>query len=81
MHLLAKRLKNEDFITALSNVMTQITGSYSMVFMADNKLIAMRDPHGVRPLAMGMMKDGYVFVSVAVLLLLAEDFLLKKHHL
>ena len=78
MHLLAKRLKNEDFITALSNVLTQITGSYSMVFMADNKLIAMRDPHGVRPLAMGMMKDGYVFVSETVALDLIDAHFVRE---
>lgn len=78
MHLLAKRLKNEDLITALSNVMTQITGSYSMVFMADNKLIAMRDPHGVRPLAMGMMKDGYVFVSETVALDLIDAHFVRE---
>ena len=78
MHLLAKRLKNEDLVTALSNVMKEITGSYSMVFMADNKLIAMRDPHGVRPLAMGMMKDGYVFVSETVALDLIDAHFIRE---
>lgn len=78
MHLLAKRLNSEDLITALSNVMNEITGSYSLIFMAENKLIGIRDPHGVRPLAIGMMKDGYVLVSETVALDLIDAHFLRE---
>ena len=78
MHMLAKRLNKEDLITGLANVMKEITGAYSMVFMADNKLIAMRDPKGLRPLAMGMMKDGYVFVSETVALDLIDAHFIRE---
>lgn len=66
MHLLAKRLKNCDIVTALSDVMNEITGAYSLVFITGNTLIGIRDPYGVRPLTLGMMKDGYVLASETV---------------
>lgn len=78
MHLLAKRSKNEDLITALTNVFNEITGSFSLVFMAQNKLIGVRDPHGVRPLALGMMKDGYVLVSETVALDLIDAHFVRE---
>lgn len=66
MHLLAKKLKNCDLVKALGEVVTEITGAFSMVFIAGSTLIGIRDPYGVRPLALGMMKDGYVIASETV---------------
>lgn len=78
MHLLAKRLKTENLVEALSGVLREITGAYSMVFMTNNALIGMRDPNGVRPLALGMMKDGYVLVSETVALDLIDASFIRE---
>ena len=78
MHLVAKNLKNKDIKTALSEVINIVTGAYSMVFMTENTLIGMRDPFGVRPLALGMMKDGYVLVSETVALDLIDTTFIRE---
>ena len=45
---------------ALSAAMDRIEGAYSLVISSPTKLIAVRDPHGFRPLCMGHLKDGSV---------------------
>jgi amidophosphoribosyltransferase len=52
---------------ALRDALLQIEGAFSLVFLAEDRIIVARDPHGFRPLAMGQMEvDGrgcYVFAS------------------
>ncbi len=78
MHLVAKKLNKKDIVTALSEVMNIITGAYSLVFMTSNSLIGIRDPYGVRPLALGKMKDGYVLVSETVALDLIDTEFIRE---
>ncbi len=40
-----------------------LRGAYSFLLMTKNEVIAARDPHGFRPLAIGQLGDGYVFAS------------------
>lgn len=42
---------------AMTAVMQQITGAYSLVVMTENELIACRDPHGLHPLCVGRLDD------------------------
>ena len=49
---------------AVSRAMVRLDGAYSLVLMSSTKLIAVRDPHGFRPLCFGRMEDGtYVVAS------------------
>ena len=52
---------------ALRDALLQIEGAFSLVFLAEDRIIVARDPHGFRPLAMGQMElNGhacYVFAS------------------
>jgi amidophosphoribosyltransferase len=41
----------------------QVRGAYSLVFLAPHKLIAVRDPHGFRPLVLGRVKGAWVVAS------------------
>jgi len=68
LHLIAKRLKSTDLITAIVESVRELNGAYSIVMIADNSLIGIRDPHGVKPLSLGRMRDGYVLVSETVAL-------------
>ena len=43
--------------------MKKLEGSYSFVLMSPNKLIAVRDPQGFRPLCIGKLDDEYIFCS------------------
>ena len=48
---------------AVGRAMDRLEGAYSLVLMSSTKLIAVRDPHGFRPLCYGQMKDGTYVVS------------------
>ncbi len=48
---------------ALMKCMIDIKGAYSLVIMTEDKLIGVRDPHGVRPLCIGKRGDAYILSS------------------
>jgi amidophosphoribosyltransferase len=53
---------------ALRDAMLQLEGAFSLVFLAQDRIIVARDPHGFRPLAVGEMEISggrkcYVFAS------------------
>ena len=48
---------------AILDAIQAIRGSFAMVILSENKLIGVRDPHGIRPLCLGKFDDGYVLSS------------------
>ncbi len=48
---------------AVANAMPRLEGAYTVVAIADGKLIAFRDPHGFRPLALGRLDGDWVVAS------------------
>ncbi len=62
VHLLAKSLR-KGLIEAIRETMQLIRGAYAIVLLAQDKLIAFRDPHGFRPLCLGMLNGGYIVAS------------------
>src|ERR687898_307060 len=42
---------------AVAGAMARLEGAYSVVALADGKLLGFRDPHGIRPLALGRLVD------------------------
>ena len=59
-----ERLTSESIQEAINSAMNKIRGAYSLVIMSPAKLIAVRDPHGIRPLCYGVTEDGtYVVAS------------------
>ena len=48
---------------AIEKIFPMITGSFSLLIMTKEKLIAVRDQHGIRPLSIGKLNGGYVFAS------------------
>ena len=53
-----QRLVTPSIEQALMNTMGIIEGAYSLVLMSPSKLIAARDPLGMRPLCFGKLPDG-----------------------
>ncbi len=53
-----ERLTAPSIEEAVSRAMGQLEGAYSLVLMSAAKLIAVRDPHGFRPLCYGKTPDG-----------------------
>lgn len=48
---------------AVRRALPKIRGSYSLIVMSPQKLIAARDPNGFRPLCIGRVDGSYVFAS------------------
>ena len=58
------RLQTESIEDAVRIAVSQLEGAFSLIIMSAQKLIAVRDPHGFRPLCIGTFADGgYVFSS------------------
>lgn len=55
---LMARSKADDFVGQLIDALGRIRGAYSLVLTTEDKLIAVRDPHGFRPLVLGRL-SGY----------------------
>jgi amidophosphoribosyltransferase len=67
LHLVA-RSRERTLSGALREAMLQLEGAFSLVFLAEDRIIVARDPHGFRPLALGQMelsggRISYVFAS------------------
>jgi amidophosphoribosyltransferase len=50
-------------VDALSAVLPTLEGAFSLVLMDQNRLVAIRDPHGFRPLCLGKLDHGWVAAS------------------
>ena len=62
LHLYA-RSKGATVEDAIFDAVSQVQGAFSLVFMTKDRLVAVRDPHGFRPLALGRLGDGWVVCS------------------
>ncbi|MGC7847241.1 amidophosphoribosyltransferase [Desulforudis sp. 1088] len=48
---------------AILKAMQDIEGAYSILIITEDRLIAVRDPQGFRPLCMGRLGDGFIVAS------------------
>ena len=48
---------------AVVESVSQVRGAFSLVMLTHDRLIAVRDPHGFRPLALGRLGDATVVCS------------------
>ena len=67
LHLMAHS-SERTLARALRDALLQLEGAFSLVFLAEDRIIVARDPHGFRPLAVGEMEVSggrkcYVFAS------------------
>ena len=67
LHLVA-RSRERTLAGALREALLQLEGAFSLVFLANDRVLIARDPHGFRPLAIGQMelsggRTCYVFAS------------------
>lgn len=56
-------LSDGDIIKGIKRACPKFKGSYALVIMTADKLIAVRDPYGIRPLCIGTIIDDYVVAS------------------
>ncbi len=63
LHLVARYWNGGDIEEAVAAACSRIAGAFSLLFLVQGKLIAVRDPWGFRPLSLGRMGDAYVLAS------------------
>ncbi|MEQ1726993.1 MAG: amidophosphoribosyltransferase [Vicinamibacterales bacterium] len=62
LHLYA-RSKGRSVEDAVVDSVTQLQGAFSFLMLTSDRLIAVRDPHGFRPLALGRLGEAFVVCS------------------
>ena len=62
VHLIA-RSKGKTFVEKTIDALKQVQGSYSLLFLTEQEMVAARDPLGFRPLVLGQLKDAAVVAS------------------
>ena len=62
LHSIA-RCEAGDAIEAISKVLTETEGAFSLLFLTPKSLIVVRDPRGFRPLNLGKLKDAWCVAS------------------
>ncbi len=62
VHLIAQSKANT-LIDRIADSLKRVKGAYSLVFLTGDQMVAVRDPNGFRPLALGRLKDGWVVAS------------------
>jgi amidophosphoribosyltransferase len=62
LHLFA-RSKARSVEDAVVESVTQLQGAFSFLMLLPDRMIAVRDPHGFRPLALGRLDDAFVVCS------------------
>ena len=62
LHLIARSRLN-DQVEQIKEALNRIEGAYSLVILTDDKLIAVRDSHGFRPLSIGKHDNSFLVAS------------------
>jgi len=62
LHLVA-RSKKTTVEEMIQDALLKVKGAFSVVFNTGNSIVAARDPHGFRPLALGRLKNAWVVAS------------------
>jgi amidophosphoribosyltransferase len=63
MAVMINSLSDGDILTGVKRACPKFKGSYALVIMTTDQLIAVRDPYGIRPLCIGTIVDDYVVAS------------------
>jgi len=62
IHFIA-RSRQATLEARLVEALARVQGAYSLLLLTDEKLVAVRDPSGFRPLVLGRLKEAYVLAS------------------
>ncbi|MBN1958186.1 MAG: amidophosphoribosyltransferase [Desulfuromonadales bacterium] len=62
IHLIA-RAQSDSLIDRVCESLRQVKGAYSLTFLTETRMIAVRDPNGFRPLSLGKLDGAFVVAS------------------
>jgi amidophosphoribosyltransferase len=77
IHLLA-RSECDSLTERIATALKQVKGAYSLVFLTETRMVAVRDPNGFRPLVLGKLDGSYVVASETCALDLIEAQFIRE---
>ncbi len=77
IHLLA-RSECDSLTERIATALKQVKGAYSLVFLTETRMVAVRDPNGFRPLVLGKLDGAYVVASETCALDLIEAQFIRE---
>ena len=77
IHLIA-RSRQPAFEQRVVEALQRVQGAYSLLFLTERKLVAVRDPFGFRPLVLGKLRDAHVLTSETTALDLIEGEVVRE---
>lgn len=77
IHLIAQS-RMATLIERIVDALQHVQGSYSLLLLAEDEMVGVRDPHGFRPLVLGRLGDAYVLASETCALDLIEATYLRE---
>ncbi|MBN2643926.1 MAG: amidophosphoribosyltransferase [Desulfuromonadaceae bacterium] len=77
IHLLA-RAQSDSLADRLVDALKRVRGAYSLLFLTETRMVAVRDPHGFRPLILGKLDGAYVVASETCALDLIEAEFIRE---
>jgi len=64
--MLTEQIRNtNDLYKSIKTVCKELIGSYAFVLMVDDRVFAIRDPYGIRPLCLGKIKEGKGYIAAS----------------
>lgn len=63
LHLIARNANGKSHADAVAAALQKARGAFSLVILFEDSLFAVRDPNGIRPLALAKLNGGYVVAS------------------
>ncbi|MFA5516207.1 MAG: amidophosphoribosyltransferase [Desulfuromonadales bacterium] len=77
MHLLATA-RSDSLVDRITEALQTVKGAYSLVFLTETRMVAVRDPHGFRPLILGKLDGAYIVASETCALDLIEAEFIRE---
>jgi glutamine phosphoribosylpyrophosphate amidotransferase len=75
LHLIASST-SRPLLSRIIETCEALDGAYSLLFLTSNKLYAVRDPFGFRPLVVGRRPNGIILTHVCTILIGDSRFML-----
>jgi amidophosphoribosyltransferase len=77
IHLIA-RSQRESFEAQVVEALERVQGAFSVLFLTERRLVAVRDPYGFRPLVLGRVRNAHVLASETSALDLIEAEFIRE---
>ncbi|MCP3178093.1 MAG: amidophosphoribosyltransferase [Desulfuromonadales bacterium] len=77
IHLLA-HAQSDSLVERITEALEIVRGAYSLVFLTETRMVAVRDPNGFRPLVLGKLDGAYIVASETCALDLIEAEFIRE---